>query len=45
MFHEYRELMKDYLWDNGASQSAIRQRRLIATFHDRLEECGVSVDD
>lgn len=45
MFHEYRELMKDYLWDNGASSSAIKQRRLIVMFHDRLEECGVSVDE
>lgn len=45
MFHEYRELMKDYLWDNGASSSATKQRRLIVMFHDRLEECGVSVDD
>lgn len=45
MFHEYRELMKDYLWDNGASRSAIKQRRLIVMFHDRLEELGVSVDD
>lgn len=45
MFHEYREFMKDYLWDNGASSSATKQRRLIVMFHDRLEECGVSVDD
>lgn len=45
MFHEYRELMKDYLWDNGASGSTTKQRRLIVMFHDRLEECGVSVDD
>lgn len=44
MFHEYRELMKDYLWDNGASSSATKQRRLIVMFRDRLEECGVSVD-
>lgn len=45
MFHEYRELMKDYLWDNGASSSAIKRRRFIVVFRDRLEECGVSVDD